>query len=126
MPAPRFSIITAVYNPPLDAFADTAASVLDQEWRDWEWVLVDDCSPNPEVRARLAELGIARPAGHGSRARGQRRDRRSFQRRAGPGTGEFVALLDHDDVLALNALAHMAETLDANPRPTTSTATRTG
>src|SRR4051812_38189366 len=53
---PRFSIITAVYNPPLDVFGDTAASVLAQDFDDWEWILVDDCSPNAAVRVRLAEL----------------------------------------------------------------------
>ena len=39
--------------------------------------------------------------------------------------GEFVALLDHDDTLHPDALAHVAEALDGPPTPTTSTPTRT-
>jgi GT2 family glycosyltransferase len=113
--APQFSIITAVYNPPLDAFEDTVASVLGQDLGDWEWVLVDDRSPDDEVRARLARLADQEP-----RVRVQERpvnggivaasrDAMELAR------GEFVALLDHDDVLAGNALSRVAQSIDANP-----------
>lgn len=112
---PRFSIITAVYNPPLDAFADTVASVLGQTERDWEWVLVDDRSPNPEVRDRLAELAAREPrvVVHEREENGgivaASSDALSRAR------GEFVALLDHDDVLDPEALERIVETLDEHP-----------
>ena len=114
-PAPRFSITTAVYNPPLDAFADTAASVLGQEYDDWEWVLVDDCSPNPEVRVRLAELAAQDP-----RIRVHEREVNGGIVAASSdalsrATGEFICLLDHDDVLETTALAVVADTLARHP-----------
>jgi GT2 family glycosyltransferase len=115
MSVPRFSIITAVYDPPLDAFADTVASVLGQEYDDWEWVLVDDCSPNPEVRVRLAEVAALDP-----RVRVHERQQNGGIVAASSDAlnharGEFICLLDHDDVLETSALELVAETLDEHP-----------
>jgi GT2 family glycosyltransferase len=109
--APLFSLITAVYDPPLDAFADTAASVLAQDHDDWEWVLVDDRSPNPAVRERLAELAAQEP-----RVRVHHRDQNGGIVAASSDAlalagGEFIALLDHDDVLAPQALSRAAEVI---------------
>ncbi len=113
--APRFSIITAVYDPPLDAFADTVASVLGQDYDDWEWVLVDDRSPEPAVRARLAAVAAQDP-----RVRIHERETNGGIVAASSDAlararGEFVCLLDHDDVLDTSALAVVAEMLDEHP-----------
>lgn len=112
---PRFSIITAVYNPPLRAFDDTVASVLAQQVDDWEWVLVDDCSPNAEVTGRLAAVAAA-----DARIRVVRREVNGGIVAASSdalalATGEFVILLDHDDVLAPRALAAMLEAVLEHP-----------
>ena len=40
--APRFSIITPVYNPPQEAFEECVRSVFAQTNTRWEWCLVDD------------------------------------------------------------------------------------
>ena len=56
-PQPQFSIVTPVYAPPLDVLADTIASVRSQEHDDWEWVLVDDASPDAAVRQVIATAG---------------------------------------------------------------------
>jgi GT2 family glycosyltransferase len=115
MPAVRFSIITAVYDPPLDVFGDTAASVLAQDFDDWEWVLVDDRSPNAEVRSVLAELARTDP-----RIRVQERTENGGIVAASSDAlhlarGQFVGLLDHDDVLEPNALRSMSSAIDENP-----------
>jgi GT2 family glycosyltransferase len=112
---PRFSVITAVYDPPPHAFEDTVASVLGQSYDDWEWVLVDDHSPSEETRDRLVALAAAEP-----RVRLQLRDRNggivaASQDALGLARGEFVVLLDHDDVLADGALARVAEVADTTP-----------
>lgn len=113
--APRFSLITAVYNPPLSAFADTVRSVLDQTWADWEWVLVDDCTPDPEVRVRLRALAAREPRVRVvERAANGGIVAASSDALAGA-TGEFVALLDHDDVLDIEALATMAASIEEHP-----------
>ena len=55
MSAPLFSIVTPVYEPPVDVLADTIASVLAQDFEAWEWILVDDCSPTEAVRELTVE-----------------------------------------------------------------------
>jgi GT2 family glycosyltransferase len=114
-PRPRFSIITAVYNPPPDVLADTVASVLGQDYDDWEWVVVDDCSPDPAVRARLNEL-----AGQDARVRVHERTENggivaTSSDALALARGEFVALLDHDDVLDPHALSSMSSAIDRHP-----------
>ena len=52
----QFSILTAVFNPPLWAFEECIKSVLNQKFGDWEWCVADDCSTNPEIINRLEAL----------------------------------------------------------------------
>jgi O-antigen biosynthesis protein len=112
---PRFSVITPVYDTPVDVLGAMLESVRAQTFGDWELCLVDDCSPQPHVVEMLE--------------RAQREDERiRFTRREENGgivaasndalamaRGEFVALLDHDDELHPDALAHVHEALLANP-----------
>lgn len=115
MAAPRFSILTPVFDTPADVLAATLASVRAQRCEQWELCLVDDCSTEPHVAAMLAEA--------------QRRDPRiRLARRESNGgivaastdalamaRGEFVALLDHDDELHPRALSSVAAAIDATP-----------
>jgi O-antigen biosynthesis protein len=111
----RFSLVTAVYDPPEQAFEDTIGSVLAQSYDDWEWVLVDDRSPSPRVWERLELLASQEP-----RVRIHRRAENggivaASQDALDRATGEFVVLLDHDDVLAEGALARVAAEIEAEP-----------
>ncbi|MDJ0377158.1 glycosyltransferase [Cryobacterium sp. PH31-L1] len=106
--APLFSILTPVYDTPLNALTDTIASVLAQSFEDWELILVDDLSPNPQVRRVLHDAAL-----RDSRIR-------VIERSANGGIvaasndaiqaarGEFLALLDHDDLLTTCALESVA------------------
>lgn len=109
---PRICILTAVYGPPLDAFEDTVDSVLGQGFADWEWVLVDDCSPDPAVRARLQALAAADPRVHVH----LRETNGGIVAASGDAlaraSAEFVALLDHDDVLTTDALQVVVDAID--------------
>ena len=111
----RISVVTPVYNPPQIAFEKCIESVLNQKYLDWEWCLVDDCSSQAWVRKRLNEL--------------QAQDQRIkvYFRSKNGGivaasndalalvSGEFVALLDNDDALHLDALEEVANCVLANP-----------
>ncbi|MFT3853927.1 MAG: glycosyltransferase [Ilumatobacteraceae bacterium] len=112
--APRFSIVTPVYNPPLGAFLACARSVVEQTWTDWEWCLVDDCSTRREIDHALGEL-----AAGSSRIRVRRRTVNGGLVAAtndaiAMATGELVAFLDHDDALTPTALADVAAMLDTD------------
>lgn len=115
MAAPRFTVLTPVYEPPAAVLAAMLKSVRRQSFGDWEHVLVDDCSQQPHVRETLE--------------RAQREDPRvrvMFRAENGGivaasndalamAEGEFLALLDNDDALHPDALALVDEALAAAP-----------
>jgi GT2 family glycosyltransferase len=112
---PRFSVIVPVYNPPIDVLRTMIRSVLDQTVADWELVLADDASPDPCVRQDL-QYWSARD----SRIRVvERRENGNISRAtnsaAAAARGEFLVLLDHDDLLHPDALAHVSLYLDEHP-----------
>lgn len=115
MPASRFSIVTPVYDTPAEVLKQTLASVCRQSFADWELCVVDDASPAPHVRPLLEEAQRA-----DARIRARFREENggivsaSNDALAMAG-GEFVVLLDHDDKLHPDALAHVNEAIERTP-----------
>jgi glycosyltransferase involved in cell wall biosynthesis len=112
---PRFSIVTPVYETPEDVLRKMLRSVLRQTCGAWELCLVDDGSQQPHVRAVLDAVQAADP-----RIRVHFREENAgivpaSNDALAMASGEFVALLDHDDTLHPEALAHVAAAIDANP-----------
>ena len=108
---PRFSIVTPVYNPPAWALRACIKSVRKQNFADWEWCIVNDSSTQPHVKRILDRL-----AARDSRVRVMHRATNggivaASQDGLDMSTGEFVALLDHDDVIAKRALKRIDEEL---------------
>ncbi len=115
MASPRFSIVTPVYETPVDILWDTLESVRGQTFDDWELCLVDDASPSPQARATLEQA-----ASEDSRVRVAHRAENggivaaSNDALAMAG-GEFIVLLDHDDKLHPEALARVDEAIGDDP-----------
>ncbi|MFC6354795.1 glycosyltransferase family 2 protein [Luethyella okanaganae] len=111
---PRFSILTPVYNTPVVVLRSTIDSVLAQSYPEWELILVDDMSPDDRVRTALRKAARADPR------------IRVIERAENGGivaasndalavaAGEFIALLDHDDVLDPDALRLVSEAIDTD------------
>jgi GT2 family glycosyltransferase len=113
--APRFSIVTPVYETPIDILWSAIESVLAQTFGDWELCLVDDRSPSAQVRDLLDACVAMDP-----RIRVEHRPENggivaASNTALAMATGEFVALLDHDDRLHPDALALVDEALRGNP-----------
>src|SRR5918997_1970398 len=113
--SPRFSVVTPVFDTPAEVLHDTIRSVTEQTFTDWQLVLVDDCSPSTFVLAALDEAAAADP-----RITVVRRDTNggivaASNDALAAATGEFVALLDHDDELHPDALRLVDEALRARP-----------
>jgi len=113
--APRFSIVTPVFETPADVLAAMLKSVRRQSFADWELCLVDDCSRDPQVRAILERAHAEDP-----RIQVQLREENggivaASNDALAMASGEFVALLDHDDALHPDALALVNEALRAEP-----------
>ena len=113
MSRPFFSVLTPVYDPPLDALQAAIASVVDQTFTDWELILVDDCSPSQAVRDILhaaatdARITVIERAVNGGIVA-------ASNDAIEAATGTFVVLLDNDDMLAPRALAKAAAAIVAD------------
>lgn len=115
MGAARFSVVTPVYNTPADVLWAMLESVHTQTYRNWELCLVDDASTEPHVRRMLERAAREDP-----RVRVHFRDENggivaASNDALAMAKGEFIALLDHDDELHPDALAHVHEALMAAP-----------
>jgi hypothetical protein len=112
---PLFSIITPVYDTPSGILRQTIESVLAQSFSEWEWIVVDDCSPRPEVREQLraaaeqdARIVVIERSENGHIVRASNDG-------VAAARGEFVVLLDHDDLLTPDALAEVAAAIARVP-----------
>jgi GT2 family glycosyltransferase len=113
--APRFSIVTPVFNTPAGVLWAMLESVRMQTFEDWELCLVDDRSSDPHVRQMLERAERDDP-----RVRVSFRDQNGGIVAASNDAlemaeGEFLALLDHDDELHPDALALVHEALLGTP-----------
>ena len=113
-PEPLFSIVTTVYAPPVDDLRAMIDSVLAQTHRDWELILVDDASPDPLVLETLR-----RAASEDARIRVIERETEGHIVAASnvgiaAARGSFIVLVDHDDLLAAQALEKMKNAVEDN------------
>lgn len=109
--SPRFSIITPVYNTDAKHLEQCIASVIDQTFADWELCLVNDKSSKSQVRSildRASKIDDRIRVEHRSVNGGIVAASNDALRMA---HGDFVALLDHDDVLEPDALASVEDVL---------------
>ncbi|OOG63084.1 hypothetical protein B0E45_29765 [Sinorhizobium sp. A49] len=112
---PLISILMPVYNPEPRFLRRALDTVVDQLYPNWELCIAEDCSPNPEIRAILAEYVTRDP-----RIKVVYRERNGHISRASNSalelvTGSFVALMDHDDELPAHALYMVARELNLHP-----------
>jgi glycosyltransferase involved in cell wall biosynthesis len=112
---PLISIVMPVFNPPARFLRAALISVRDQLYPHWELCIADDASTLPHVARILAEYAALDP-----RIRLLRRPRNGGISAASNSalalaTGEFVALLDHDDVLPVHALYLVAREIIRHP-----------
>jgi GT2 family glycosyltransferase len=112
---PMISILMPVYEPKMEWLREAVESVRSQIYQNWELCIADDASPDREVREYLEGLTREDPRikvcfrssnGHISTATNSA---------LALATGDFIALLDQDDLLTEHALVCVAEAIQANP-----------
>jgi len=113
---PVFSVIVPTYNTDPRWLSACIDSVRAQTYPHWELCLADDASSDPAVWA-LIERSVASDP----RIKAVRRDRNGHIAAASNSaldlaTGDYIALLDHDDALHPLALQWCAVELERNPR----------
>ncbi|MBJ7594982.1 MAG: glycosyltransferase [Candidatus Dormibacteraeota bacterium] len=112
---PQVSIIMPTFNPDEDWLRPAIESVLGQVYENWELCVADDASTAPHVRHILDQFAAA-----DSRIKVVRRSENGGIAAASASAlelaaGEFIALLDHDDLLRPHALHRMVELLQTDP-----------
>lgn len=112
---PVVSIVTPVYNPPLEALKACIRAVLAQELPDWEWCICDDASTDATVVAELDRLAAIEPRVRLTRHELNGGIVAASNDALSQATADFVALLDHDDRLAPSALTHVVDGLGTSP-----------
>jgi GT2 family glycosyltransferase len=112
---PRISILMPTFNTPERYLRLAIESVLRQTYPHWELCVADDGSSEPHVRAVLEDyaarderIKLADPGRHGGIAA-------ASNAALELASGDYVALLDHDDELAEHALYRMANAIVADP-----------
>ena len=112
---PLISVVMPVYNPPPHLLAECLDSVCSQLYENWELCIADDASTDPQIRQLLQQYAAKDPRikvvfreenGHISRA---------LNSAIELARGEFIALLDHDDLLTPDALFWVVESLQRHP-----------
>src|SRR4029077_13180468 len=112
---PLISIVMPVYNPDLVYLSSAIDSVRAQIYENWELCIADDESTDPSVATSLKQYATA-----------DSRIKMTFRERNGHiaacsnsalelAAGEWVTLLDQDDLLAEHALAIIAATIGEYP-----------
>jgi GT2 family glycosyltransferase len=113
---PLISVLMPVHDPDLELLAQALRSVDTQLYPDWELCLADDASRDAHVRAALEVHADA----HAERVRlvrlaENRHIAGATNAALEMAAGDFVAFLDHDDVLTPDALLEVAEALQEDP-----------
>jgi GT2 family glycosyltransferase len=108
---PRLSILVPVYKTPIVFLERAILSVLFQTYKNWELVLVDDFSQQPNITVLLTFYASVDP-----RVKVHFRDENSGISAAtndalAMASGSYIGLLDHDDMLARDALEKVADAL---------------
>lgn len=112
---PLISIIMPVYNPQLDHLRAAVDSVIAQLYPNWELCIADDASTDPRVQDVINEyvgkdkrirVIFRRVNGHISAASNSALELAS---------GDYIALMDQDDLLPPHALYHVAIEINRYP-----------
>ena len=112
---PSISVIMPVFDTPESFLQDAIESVIGQIYPHWELCIADDASTKPHIRELLKfyqanddriKVVFRETNGHISNCSNSA---------LGLATGDFVALLDHDDVLTPDALYEIALLVNRHP-----------
>lgn len=112
---PTFSFVIPVYNTPLPLLQECLESMLNQTYQDFEICLADDRSPDPKVFETLERYARRDP-----RIKIARREHNGHISAASNtalalATGEFIVLVDHDDLIPDYALFVVAYYINQHP-----------
>lgn len=114
--SPKISIILPIYDTPADYFREATQSIFAQTYTNWEMCVVDDGSRREEtiiIRKELERstdpriMVVALPENRGIA--------KASQAALLIAAGDYVAFVDHDDLITPNALSEVVALLREDP-----------
>ncbi|NLA43283.1 glycosyltransferase family 2 protein [Candidatus Saccharibacteria bacterium] len=109
---PLISVLIPTYNTDLEFLDDCIRSVQAQVYDNWELCIVDDASPNEEVREAVKRYAKVDPRIKYKFLKENQHIANATNSAAKLASGEFLALFDHDDLLWPNALHEVVKALN--------------
>lgn len=113
--SPLISVLIPTFNTPARFLKEVVQSILEQTYEKWELLIVDDGSTDQNCLNLLSEMAHSdsrirvhfSPANEGIAL--------ASQQALELASGDFVAFVDHDDILAPNALGEVVHVLRQDP-----------
>lgn len=112
---PTFSFVMPTYNTPLPLLRACLDSMLQQTYPNFEICIADDHSPHLEVLEMLEEYAVRDPRLKYLRSPKNGHISDASNRAMGMATGDFIVLVDHDDVIPDYTLFIVAYYINLNP-----------
>ena len=110
---PKVSVLVPIYRTNKEHLRENISSVLNQSFKDFELILLDDCPEHPSIDT-VKEFNDPRIKYHvNEKNLGISKSRNKLMELA---TGEYYAVLDHDDVCQKDRLLKEVEFLDSHKR----------
>ena len=110
---PRVSVLMPVYNTKPEHLREAIDSILAQTFADFEFLILNDCSPNADVEEMVKSYDDPRIVyavnEHNLGISGTR------NRLLDMAHGEYLAVMDHDDISLPERFAKQVAFLDAHP-----------
>ena len=107
---PLISIITPLYNTPKEFFIDYIKSLQEQTYTNWEVCLVDASETQLEYVKNIQDKRLKY-----KRLEENKGISENSNEAIQMASGEFLALVDHDDIIAPNALNEVVKKLNEKP-----------
>jgi O-antigen biosynthesis protein len=114
---PRISILMPVFNTEPGELSAAIESVIGQKYSNWELCITDDGSTRSEIRGILSEATDRCDKIKILYSDQQRGIAAALNAALTLASGEYIALLDHDDTLSPQALAYVAEAIHRHSKP---------
>lgn len=112
---PLISFVVPVYNPKPRVLGEMIASALAQTYDHWELCLVDGASTKPGVQTTLEQAAASDPRIRVTWLDENRGIAGNSNAAIAQAQGEYVTLLDHDDVVEPDLLYRVVEALNDHP-----------
>ncbi len=110
---PKISIVVPMYNTPEKYFEELLESVKNQTYENWELCLADGSPEKAEYISKLIEpLGEKIKYQFLNENKGISGNSNEALKLV---TGDYIALLDHDDIIPIFALYEIVKTINENP-----------